>query len=71
VVAQPVYAAPVQPVYMYVPPTHVHQWHQHCGYYNACSRPVYFVQPQHGHGHGHGHGHKRHHRGHGNGHHQH
>jgi hypothetical protein len=71
VVAQPVYAAPVQPVYMYVPPAHIHHWHQHCGYYNACSRPVYFVQPNHGHrrhGHGHGHGH---HKGRGHGHHHH
>lgn len=66
VVAQPVYAAPVQPVYLYVPPAHIHHWSQHCGYYNACSRPVYFVQPHHGHRHGHrhrghGHGHRHHH----------
>jgi hypothetical protein len=66
VVAQPAYAVPVQPVYIYAPPAHIHHWHQHCGYYNACSRPVYFVQPHqrhhhgHRHGRGHGHGHRHH-----------
>ena len=65
IVSQPVYAVPVQPVYMHVPVAHAHHWSAHCGYYNACSRPVYFVKPQHyhkhghhKHGHNHGHGHR-------------
>lgn len=58
IVQQSAYAVPVQPVYMHVPVAHAHHWHQHCGYYNACSRPVYFVNPHHGHHH---HGHHRHH----------
>ena len=42
VVAQPV--APVQPVYMWVPPGHRKHWAKHCGEYNACGVPVYFVR---------------------------
>ena len=38
---QPVY---VEPVYMRVPVAHQHNWRHHCGYYNACGRPVYFVK---------------------------
>lgn len=34
----------VQPVYLRVPPGHARNWRKHCGAYNACSRPVYFVQ---------------------------
>lgn len=51
VVAQPVLIArPVvvqhapQPVYMWVPPGHRKNWRKHCGAYNACGVPVYFVQ---------------------------
>ena len=52
VVAQPVLVArPVvvvqqapQPVYMWVPPGHRKNWRKHCGAYNACGVPVYFVQ---------------------------
>jgi hypothetical protein len=48
VVAQPVLVRPVrhpvQPVYMWVPPGHRNNWHKHCGRYNACGVPVYFVQ---------------------------
>jgi hypothetical protein len=40
---QPVYAVPLQPIYLYVPPYHAYHWRDHCGYYNACARPVYFV----------------------------
>ncbi len=38
VVAQP------QPVYMWVPPGHRKDWKKHCGAYNACGTPVYFVK---------------------------
>ena len=67
VVAQPVIivrpvvvhqAPPPQPVYMWVPPGHRQNWRKHCGQYNACGVPVYFVQDQwygeHVQGHGHG-----------------
>lgn len=72
VIAQPVPvvvgAAPVEPIYLHVPPGHAKNWHKHCHEYHACGRPVYFVkseeyQPgyhEHGHhdeDHDHGHGH--------------
>jgi hypothetical protein len=43
VVANPV---PVvqRPIYLHVPPGHAKNWRKHCGYYNACAQPVYFVQ---------------------------
>lgn len=47
---QPVIIAPTpvavhqQPVYLYVPPGHQKHWSKHCGRYNACGQPVYFVQ---------------------------
>ena len=47
---QPVIYAPppvtvVQaPLYLYVPPGHQKHWGKHCARYNACARPVYFVQ---------------------------
>lgn len=34
----------VQPVYLWVPPGHQKNWSKHCGKYNACGVPVYFVQ---------------------------
>ena len=40
VVAQP------QPVYMWVPPGHQKNWKKHCGAYNACGTPVYFVKDE-------------------------
>ena len=54
VVAQPVVIVqrpvtvvqPVQPVYMWVPPDHRQNWRRHCGAYNACGVPVYFVRDQ-------------------------
>ena len=66
---QPVIYAPPRvavvqpPIYLYVPPGHQKHWGKHCGYYNACGRPVYFVQEKwvreryereghHGHGNG-------------------
>ena len=33
-----------QPVYMWVPPGHRKHWAKHCGRYNACGVPVYFVR---------------------------
>lgn len=68
-VAPPV-AVVQNPVYLYVPPGHQKHWAKHCGRYNACGQPVYFVQESwvrdhhdqsHGHGHGNGKSHKKHH----------
>lgn len=48
--AQPVVIAPTpvamhqNPIYLYVPPGHQKNWGKHCGRYNACGQPVYFVQ---------------------------
>ena len=36
--------APVQPLYLHVPPGHAKKWSKHCHKYNACNRPVYFVK---------------------------
>ena len=33
-----------QPLYLHVPPGHAKKWAKHCGRYNACSQPVYFVR---------------------------
>ncbi len=50
VYAQPVIIHPVrpgivvQPVYLHVPPGHAKKWKNYCGRYDACGRPVYFVQ---------------------------
>ena len=71
VVIQPVPVGVVyQPIYLHVPPGHAKHWSKHCGRYNACGRPVYFVQDRwynevyvpryreyhEGHGNGHGNG---------------
>jgi hypothetical protein len=32
------------PIYVRVPPGHQRDWKRHCGRYNACARPVYFVR---------------------------
>lgn len=76
VVVQPAYGA--QPMYLYAPPKHMHNWKKYCRNYGACGAPVYFVQrswynqvyvPQYRREHGHGHGHHHHgHGGHGHGH---
>ena len=39
-----VVVTPPPPMYLYVPPGHAKDWAKHCGKYNACARPVYFVQ---------------------------
>jgi hypothetical protein len=45
VVIQPVPVAVVrEPIYLHVPPGHAKDWRKHCGKYNACGQPVYFVQ---------------------------
>jgi hypothetical protein len=50
VIAQPapviVGAAPVEPIYLHVPPGHAKNWHKHCHEYHACERPVYFVRSE-------------------------
>jgi len=66
VVQQPIYAVPVAPVYMHVPVVQAQNWSNYCGYYGACSRPVYFVQPRYPQGHYYEHGRSHHH-----GHHRH
>ncbi len=33
-----------QPLYLRVPPGHIHHWSHHCYRYDACGRQVYFVQ---------------------------
>ncbi len=33
-----------QPIYLRVPPGQAKNWSKHCRKYNACGRPVYFVQ---------------------------
>jgi hypothetical protein len=33
-----------EPLYLRVPPGHAKKWAKHCQAYNACGRPVYFVQ---------------------------
>ena len=77
IVQQPVviyrpYPQVVEPVYLWVPPGHQKNWRQHCGRYNACGVPVYFVQDQwygeHVQGHGKDkHKDKDHYKGHGKG----
>ena len=37
-------AAPVEPIYLHVPPGHARNWRKHCHEYHACERPVYFVK---------------------------
>jgi hypothetical protein len=33
-----------EPIYLRVPPGHAKHWRKYCHRYNACGRPVYFVQ---------------------------
>ncbi len=45
IIVQPVPAGVVvAPVYLYVPAKEAKNWKKHCKKYNACGRPVYFVQ---------------------------
>lgn len=45
---EPIVVRPVgvayEPIYLHVPPGHAKKWRSYCGQYNACGRPVYFVQ---------------------------
>jgi hypothetical protein len=70
-------AAPLEPIYLHVPPGHARNWRKHCHEYHACERPVYFVKsaeyepgyrPEHEH-HEHGHHHDDDHGDHDHGHH--
>jgi hypothetical protein len=36
--------APVEPIYLHVPLSESRNWRNYCGHYDACGRPVYFVQ---------------------------
>ncbi len=44
---QPIIVRPVKvwypPIYLRVPPGHIKKWHRYCDRYNACGRPVYFI----------------------------
>ena len=33
-----------RPIYLHVPKGHAKNWKKHCKHYDACYRPVYFVQ---------------------------
>ncbi|MDD5168685.1 MAG: hypothetical protein PHN75_07700 [Syntrophales bacterium] len=44
VIAPPPGRVVEEPIYMHVPPGHAKNWRKHCNRYNACGRPVYFVQ---------------------------
>jgi hypothetical protein len=44
VIHRPVAVQAPQPVYLWVPPGHRKNWRQHCGRYQACGVPVYFVR---------------------------
>lgn len=44
IIERPAVMVPRSPIYMYVPPGHAKNWSKHCGRYNACGQPVYFVQ---------------------------
>lgn len=46
IINRPVQYVQQQPVYLYVPPGHQKNWAKHCGRYNACGQPVYFVKEQ-------------------------
>ena len=44
VVAPPAYGVAPPPIYLHVPPGQARHWRYYCSRYNACGRPVYFVQ---------------------------
>ena len=43
IIHRPAVVVPRSPIYLYVPPGHAKNWGKHCGRYNACNQPVYFV----------------------------
>jgi len=44
VIVQSPVAVHQRPIYLHVPPGHEKHWSKHCGKYNACGQPVYFVR---------------------------
>ena len=44
IISQPRVVVERQPIYLYVPPVHQHEWSRYCSRYSACGQPVYFVQ---------------------------
>ena len=46
IIAPPAVVYERRPIYLYVPPAHQRNWRRHCGRYQACGQPVYFVQEQ-------------------------
>lgn len=46
IITRPAQYVQQQPIYLYVPPGHQKNWRKHCGRYNACGQPVYFVKEQ-------------------------
>jgi hypothetical protein len=44
VVRPPPTVVVAEPLYLHVPPGHARNWRRHCHEYDACGRPVYFVQ---------------------------
>ena len=70
IIAAPPRVRVQRPIYLQVPPGHAKHWRKHCGRYDACGTPVYFVRDagyhkhhavrhdhRRGHRHGHHHGH--------------
>jgi len=57
----------MEPIYLRVRAGHAQNWSQYCGQYNACGRPVYFVQDEYYNDVYAPHYHKHHGRGHGKG----
>lgn len=43
-IARPANYRTLAPLYLRVPPGHAKKWGKHCSRYDACGRPVYFVQ---------------------------
>lgn len=39
-------AVVIAPLYLHVPPGHAKNWAKHCGKYNACGKPVYFMMSE-------------------------
>ncbi|MBS0398969.1 MAG: hypothetical protein JSR95_09850 [Proteobacteria bacterium] len=44
IVSPPPTVVVAAPLYLHVPPGHAKHWRKHCHEYDACGRPVYFVQ---------------------------
>ena len=44
IIQRPAVLVQQAPLYLHVPPGHAKKWSKHCGKYNACGQPVYFVR---------------------------